>query len=311
MRTCEGAMPPYKRVAIGSSKVGTFDFSNLSPKHSRKKKNLKLAMNDISTDAESKDIGTLPCSSSGSYNSKKDRQQPTLDKYRPSGKSYKRYISDTQRLPLSSLGRDQSRGDHMNQVLRSLYIGNKEDAQASSMLKQMGITHVVNATDSLPNYYNHRLKYHQVPVKDSPDANIAQFFDETLKFIREAIKSGGVCLVHCVAGCSRSATIVIAYLVCNERLLLKDAYDYARKRRDSVQPNNGFMFQLAEYEIRIHAGSSVVSADAWNFYEWNIRKESIPPSQQLKAKGLSSSGKSSSLSKSAGDSDSETCCIVS
>ncbi len=52
----------------------------------------------------------------------------------------------------------------------------------------------------------------KISIDDSPFENISQFFGSCFEFISKNIKYGNV-FVHCVAGVSRSATIVIAYLM--------------------------------------------------------------------------------------------------
>jgi len=49
-----------------------------------------------------------------------------------------------------------------------------------------------------------------------------------------------VVLVHCFAGVSRSATIVIAYLMQEHGLTLTDALMHVRKQRYFINPNDGF-----------------------------------------------------------------------
>lgn len=48
-------------------------------------------------------------------------------------------------------------------------------------------------------------------------------------------------------GISRSATIVIAYLMIKKRLRAKEAIERVKKARD-IQPNNGFLKQLAQLD---------------------------------------------------------------
>ena len=57
--------------------------------------------------------------------------------------------------------------------------------------------------------------------------------------------------VHCWAGCSRSASIVLAYLVLKQRMRLADAVKTVRKER-SVYPNAGFRAELTEFDIKVH-----------------------------------------------------------
>lgn len=48
-------------------------------------------------------------------------------------------------------------------------------------------------------------------------------------------------------GISRSATIVIAYLMIKKQLRAKEAIERVKKARD-IQPNNGFLKQLAQLD---------------------------------------------------------------
>jgi len=48
---------------------------------------------------------------------------------------------------------------------------------------------------------------------DVPWENLSKYFLACNKFIKGALEQGGTVFVHCYAGVSRSATIVIAYLM--------------------------------------------------------------------------------------------------
>ena len=51
-------------------------------------------------------------------------------------------------------------------------------------------------------------------------------------------------MVHCAQGRSRSASLVIGWLIKVHSLSYDDALDYVKKRRAVVQPNVGFIRQL-------------------------------------------------------------------
>ena len=68
--------------------------------------------------------------------------------------------------------------------------------------------------DPSPNLYaNSRIEVMHVRLRDHSDENIVSHFADCITFIHGGITSGKGVLVHCRMGVSRSATIVIAYLM--------------------------------------------------------------------------------------------------
>ena len=65
--------------------------------------------------------------------------------------------------------------------------------------------------DTVERYSNDQdIQVLEINVDDSPMEDLAKHFDQCFDFID---KTEGACLVHCVSGISRSASIVIAYLI--------------------------------------------------------------------------------------------------
>jgi len=105
-----------------------------------------------------------------------------------------------------------------------------------------------------------RLFVRSVPADDSPIYDMSEHFDEMCNLIelvlvarQHAANTGGsnvqlpaVC-VHCVAGVSRSATIVIAYLMKRSKAPLETVVNFVRAARNVVSPNTGFMKQLSHW----------------------------------------------------------------
>lgn len=90
---------------------------------------------------------------------------------------------------------------------------------------------------------------HRVLVDDVPSANIISSFDESNNFIHEALARGEKVLVHCVAGQSRSATLLAAYLLqYRAKMTTEKAIALIRLARPTVEPSEAFMEQLEMYE---------------------------------------------------------------
>ncbi|KAF0295848.1 Dual specificity protein phosphatase 3 [Amphibalanus amphitrite] len=106
----------------------------------------------------------------------------------------------------------------------------------------IGQSHLVD-TDSY--FYERR----RLPVKflglhaiDADWYRLEDWFQVAADFIHESRRSGKV-LVHCVQGLSRSATLVIAYLMIKLHMSLSQALQTVRARRE-IFPNDGFLQQL-------------------------------------------------------------------
>eukprot|EP00966_Prymnesium_polylepis_P059125 1370351-Prymnesium_polylepis.1 len=135
-----------------------------------------------------------------------------------------------------------------SEVLPRLLLGNGESAREPRALQRAGVTHIVNATPDLPNGMPH-LRYLRVAVDDSEQTQLRPHFDAVSDFIAGALGEarGGAVLVHCHQGISRSATLVLAFLMREHRMPLTDAFEFVMQRR-WIRPNPGFLGELQMYE---------------------------------------------------------------
>lgn len=92
-----------------------------------------------------------------------------------------------------------------------------------------------------------------IDVYDWESEPIHQHFDTAIKFI----DSHQRVLVHCGAGASRSPTIVLAWLMGKRGKSLRCSYDHVKAIRPFIQPNEGFMQQLIDFERRLFGSTSV------------------------------------------------------
>lgn len=132
------------------------------------------------------------------------------------------------------------------QILQGLYIGSMGAARNRASLKRLGVHGIVNASPVVPCFHRSCFQYKTVTIYDDAEEDISQHFHTTNQFITEARKAGGA-LVHCYAGRSRSATLVLAYLVACEGMSLQDAYAVLLAARPCASPNVGFRRQLNDF----------------------------------------------------------------
>jgi len=58
-------------------------------------------------------------------------------------------------------------------------------------------------------------------------------------------------LVHCVQGISRSATVVIAYIIFSTKMTYNDSFNLCRTKRPCTNPNMAFIAQLNQWWKRL------------------------------------------------------------
>lgn len=134
----------------------------------------------------------------------------------------------------------------LNKIADGLYLSSLHSAFDIKLLKKEGITHIINASD-VENIAPNDFTYYRVKIDDVPTANIQQYFADTSQFIENALNNGGKVLVHCMAGVSRSPTIIIAYLVQKRHFTHEQATHLLRSQRSIINPNPGFNKQLTNF----------------------------------------------------------------
>ncbi|XP_058506788.1 dual specificity protein phosphatase 19a [Solea solea] len=129
-----------------------------------------------------------------------------------------------------------------------LLLGSQDAAHDNDTLQRYKVTHVLNVAYGVNNLFPDQLVYKTLQILDLPDTDITSYVGECSSFIDQVQEQGGVVLVHCNAGVSRCASVVIGYLMLREGLLFEDAYSQVKLARPSVRPNPGFYQQLQNYK---------------------------------------------------------------
>ncbi len=153
-----------------------------------------------------------------------------------------------------------------------LFLGNDRHAASLPVLQTLGITHVLCCAQDCELHFAHlpQFQYAHLALRDAVVESLSAHWKPAWEFL-ESVRAfpDGKVLVHCAQGVSRSATMVIGYLMATRKWSLKQAFDLCKSRREVVCPNLGFFFQLAELEMALLHTSSL--------------KQCLPPSVDLVA----------------------------
>ncbi|XP_047673756.1 dual specificity phosphatase 29-like [Tachysurus fulvidraco] len=146
---------------------------------------------------------------------------------------------------------------HVNEVWPNLFIGDEQTARNRYGLEKLGVTHVLNAAEGERNsvctgagyYSNMDIEYYGIEAEDIPSFNISVHFFSTAEYMRHVLSNKqNKLLVHCVMGRSRSATLVLAYLMIEETMTLVKAIEQVKHHRQII-PNRGFLKQLRDLDM--------------------------------------------------------------
>ncbi len=137
-----------------------------------------------------------------------------------------------------------------SQILSFLYLGDYLDARNSDKLKRLGISRILNVSDSARYGDDSELQVYHIPISDFGDTHLPAVFERCFEFISRAKTEGRSLLVHCRHGQNRSPAVVIGYLVQLESFSLKDAYGLVAQARPRIGVHEIYFEQLRELERR-------------------------------------------------------------
>lgn len=123
-------------------------------------------------------------------------------------------------------------------------------SQRKSILNSISVVSIIYSSVPLEPLFKGVNQMH-IHIHDQPDQYLYGQFESTTRFINEEISQNKSVIVHCKAGISRSATIVLAYLVRYGGVSLDRAYQIVSEKRPVIDPNPGFRLQLVQWETNV------------------------------------------------------------
>ncbi|ANB13451.1 tyrosine protein phosphatase YVH1 [Sugiyamaella lignohabitans] len=143
----------------------------------------------------------------------------------------------------------------MNKITDNIYLGSFYALSATKTLRQNNVTHILSLVETdIKSEFLEGFKHMRVQIDDIEDENIIQYFPRIIAFMDDAINAGNSILVHCMAGVSRSATAVCAYLMRTHVWTSEQALTFVKSKRSVANPNTSFLdqlkiFYLCGYEV--------------------------------------------------------------
>lgn len=147
--------------------------------------------------------------------------------------------------------------DKISKITDNIYLTSYRGASNFEEVKRLGIETIVTALEYNPfENSNEDLKFQYYYIEDEDNFNIKQFFDSFYELACENKRQNKKILIHCYSGRSRSATLVLSYMIRekfekSKKVFLK--YDLDRflkiikNKRSVVDPNDGFIRILESY----------------------------------------------------------------
>jgi rhodanese-related sulfurtransferase len=154
-----------------------------------------------------------------------------------------------------------------------LFLGSNVNAGDLRVLRSLNVMHVINVTMECPNHFEpartkkeqdlrerlslapeleaslteNPIQYKRFPVIDTPRQVMIECWEEGAEIIQQCFLERKKVLVHCAMGKSRSASLIIFYLIKYRNMSLEEAMKWVKKCRYQVSVNDGFHKQLQDY----------------------------------------------------------------
>ncbi len=136
-----------------------------------------------------------------------------------------------------------------------VYLSGYHPANNRALLDELAITHVIQIGDlnDFNVYVNHDgITYKTIVIKDSVRSHFTvNLLNDAVAFIKAATSP---VLVHCRAGVSRSATVIMAYMISVHKMSYREAKMAVKEKRPCVSPNTTFLRDLVQF-AEVHSSS--------------------------------------------------------
>ena len=142
-----------------------------------------------------------------------------------------------------------------DKITEKIYLGQFDAHKDISFLKERNIGAILAVISDFyiekkheENLIENLIDIKHIYVEDIEGFDIDSILNEAHRYIDKYVSNNINILVCCRKGISRSATVVLSYLMTRQNKTLADAINHVRKKRSIINPNLGFMVSLTNLD---------------------------------------------------------------
>ncbi len=142
-------------------------------------------------------------------------------------------------------------------IVDNIYLGSAFNAASYDTLKETNITTILNITREISNYFPEDFQYDRYDLYDNNKHSIQSYLEKAFSAIRfQQDNVDGNILIHCYMGASRSASVVLYYLMKTKKngngefMSFDEALQFIKSKRSNVNPTFRFTKDLAKSIIQ-------------------------------------------------------------
>jgi hypothetical protein len=126
-------------------------------------------------------------------------------------------------------------------IIDNIYLGSAFNAASYYTLINLQIKKIINVTQEITPYFNNDFEYKIYKLYDNNHDDISTYLEDSYTYINNTTDN---VLVHCYMGSSRSATIVIYYLMKKYNMTLEESIKFVKEKRNIVNLTTKFKSEL-------------------------------------------------------------------
>jgi len=152
----------------------------------------------------------------------------------------------------SILNHFTSLGMQPTEIIPGVFLGNAYNANNAQTLESYKISSIINVSMEIPNSFESTYKYYRIPILDDNHHHIIDYIPGMLQFFEETpIDPDHALLIHCYMGSSRSASIVLLYLIMKCNFTFDAALTLIKAKRPIVNINTNFLEDIKTFIAKI------------------------------------------------------------